>query len=45
MHLYMPRAAIYLPFREAVFASSNGSSDSGAEMQGLRVVLCRSSVQ
>lgn len=43
-HLYT-RGAIYLPFREAVFASSSGSSDSGAKMLGLRVVLCRSSVQ
>lgn len=39
------RVVNYLPFREAVFASSSGSSDSGAKMLGLRVVLCRSSVQ
>lgn len=39
------RIVIYLPFREAVFASSSGSSDSGAKMLSLRVVLCRSSVQ
>ena len=39
------RVVSYLPFREAVFASSSCSSDSGVKMLGLRVVLCRSSVQ
>lgn len=39
------RVVIYLPFREAGSASSSGSLDSGARMQGLRVVLGQSSVQ
>lgn len=39
------RYVFYLPFREARFASSSGSLDSGARMQGLRVVLGQSSVQ